>query len=130
MVKNPPDNAGEVDSIPGLERSGEGNDNPLQYLCLVGYNSWGHRRAGHNLVTKNRNKVNSYKVRKNVKTDVVVQGRHLTRSDSNVEPRGWSGTRAHILTTSVCIASWLFTHYMQSSYNYVPINCYWASLKC
>ena len=27
--------AGEVDSIPGLERSpGEGNGNPLQYFCL------------------------------------------------------------------------------------------------
>ena len=38
MVKNPPDNVGDVrnvGSIPGLGRSpGEGNGNPLQYSCL------------------------------------------------------------------------------------------------
>ena len=35
MVKNPPANAGDADSIPGLgESPGEGNGNPLQYSCL------------------------------------------------------------------------------------------------
>ena len=35
VVKNPPANAGDVGSIPGLEGSpGEGNGNPLQYSCL------------------------------------------------------------------------------------------------
>ena len=35
MVKNPPDNAGKVDLIPGSGRFlGEGNDNPLQYSSL------------------------------------------------------------------------------------------------
>ena len=35
MVKNPPTNAGDTDSIPGLGRSpGQGTDNPLQYSCL------------------------------------------------------------------------------------------------
>jgi len=35
VVKNPPVNAGDVGSIPGLERYlGEGNGNPLQYSCL------------------------------------------------------------------------------------------------
>ena len=35
VVKNPPDNAGDTGSIPGLGRSpGEGNDYPLQYSCL------------------------------------------------------------------------------------------------
>ena len=35
MVKNPPANAGDTGSIPGLGRSpGEGNGNPLQYSCL------------------------------------------------------------------------------------------------
>ena len=35
MVNNPPDNAGDSGSIPGLGRSpGEGNDNPLQYSHL------------------------------------------------------------------------------------------------
>ena len=34
-VRNPPANAGDVDSIPGSERSpGEGNSNPLQHSCL------------------------------------------------------------------------------------------------
>ena len=42
MVKNPPANAGDVGSIPGLGRSpGERNGNELQYSCLgnpmVGY---------------------------------------------------------------------------------------------
>ena len=33
--KNPPANAGDSGSIPGLGRSpGEGNGNPLQYSCL------------------------------------------------------------------------------------------------
>ena len=35
VVKNLPDNAGDMDLIPGLERSpGEGNGYPLQYSCL------------------------------------------------------------------------------------------------
>ena len=34
VVKNPAANAGDVDSIPGSERSpGEGNGNPLRYYC-------------------------------------------------------------------------------------------------
>ena len=35
VVKNPPANAGDLGSIPGLGRSpGEGNGSPLQYPCL------------------------------------------------------------------------------------------------
>ena len=35
MVRNPPVNVEDVDSIPNLERSlGEENDNPLQYSSL------------------------------------------------------------------------------------------------
>ena len=35
VVKNPPANAGDTGSIPGLERyPGEGNGNPLQYSYL------------------------------------------------------------------------------------------------
>ena len=35
VVKNPPANAGDTGSIPGLGRyCGEGNGNPLQYSCL------------------------------------------------------------------------------------------------
>ena len=34
-MKNPPANAGDMDSIPGLGRfPGGGNGNPLQYSCL------------------------------------------------------------------------------------------------
>ena len=36
MVKNLPANAGDMGSIPGSGRTpAEGNDNPLQYSCLV-----------------------------------------------------------------------------------------------
>ena len=35
VVKNPPANAGDAGSIPGLARSlGRGNGNPFQYSCL------------------------------------------------------------------------------------------------
>ena len=35
VVKNPPANAGELGSVPGLGRShGEEKGNPLQYSCL------------------------------------------------------------------------------------------------
>ena len=35
LLKNPPANAGDMDSTPGSERStGEENDNQLQYSCL------------------------------------------------------------------------------------------------
>ena len=35
MVKNPPANAGDAGSVPGLGRSpGGGNGSPLQYSCL------------------------------------------------------------------------------------------------
>ena len=38
VVKNPPANAGDMGSIPGLGRSfGVVNGNPLQYSCLENY---------------------------------------------------------------------------------------------
>ena len=41
MVNNPVVNAGDVGLIPGSERSpGEGNGNPLQYLCLENPIAW------------------------------------------------------------------------------------------
>ena len=46
MVKNPPVNAGDMGSIPGLGRSpGEGNGNPFQYSCLGNTMDRGARRA-------------------------------------------------------------------------------------
>ena len=63
MVKNYPANAGDagdLGSIPGSGSSpGERNGNPLQYSCLGKSHGprsladpWGHKRARHNLVTK------------------------------------------------------------------------------
>ena len=35
VMKNPPANAGDADSVPGMGRGPEeGNGNPLQYSCL------------------------------------------------------------------------------------------------
>ena len=62
VVKNLPEMqemcAEDAKVIPVSGRSpGEGNGNPLQYSCLEdpmarGYRSWGCKRVGHNLVTK------------------------------------------------------------------------------
>ena len=46
VVKNPPANAKDAGSIPGLGTSpGEGNGNPLQYSCLGNPVDRGARRA-------------------------------------------------------------------------------------
>ena len=54
LVKNPPTNAGDVGSIPGLGKSpGEGNGNSLQYSCLgnplerslAGYSPWDSKES-------------------------------------------------------------------------------------
>ena len=59
--KESPCKAGDAGLIPGSGRCpGEGNGNPLQFLpgkshehrSLVGYSPWGHKRVGHDLVTK------------------------------------------------------------------------------
>ena len=51
MVKESTCNAGDLGSIPGLERSpGEGHGNPLQYFCLEnphGQRSLESQRMGH-----------------------------------------------------------------------------------
>ena len=55
MVKNPPVNAGDVGSIPGLGRfSGEGNGNPLQSSCLENPTDRGAWRATVHGVTRSR----------------------------------------------------------------------------
>ena len=54
-AKNPPANAGDAGSIPGLARSlGEGNGNPLQYSCLENPMDRGAWRAIVHQVSKNR----------------------------------------------------------------------------
>ena len=61
MLKNLPASAGDVGSILGSVRSpGEGNGNPLQYLCLGNHmdkGAWhatvyGVAKVRHDLVTK------------------------------------------------------------------------------
>ena len=53
VVKNPPANAGDMGSIPGLGRSPrEGNGNPLQYSCLGNPMDRGARWATVHGVTK------------------------------------------------------------------------------
>ena len=53
VVKNPPDNAGDMGLIPELIRSrGEGNGNPLQYSCLGNPMDRGAWRATVHGVTK------------------------------------------------------------------------------
>ena len=61
VVKNPPDNTGDVDSVLGSGRSpGGGNGNPLQYSCLgnsMDRRAWwaivceGHKSVGHSLAS-------------------------------------------------------------------------------
>ena len=63
VVKNLPDNAGDVNSIPGLGRfPGKANGNTLQYSCLVNfmergawwaiYSSRCRKRVSRDLATK------------------------------------------------------------------------------
>ena len=52
-VKNPPANAGDLGSVPGLGRSsGGGKSNPLQYSCLGNPMDRGARRATVHEITK------------------------------------------------------------------------------
>ena len=62
MVKNPPANAGDASSTPGLGRSlGEGKWHPTPVVLpgkshgqrsLVGYSPWGCKRVRNDLATK------------------------------------------------------------------------------
>ena len=61
MVKNPPANAGDIEStglIPGLGRSSvEGNSFPLQYSCLENSMDRGAWQATVHGVTKSRTRL-------------------------------------------------------------------------
>ena len=65
VIKNPPANAEDAGSVPGLGRSpGERNDHPLQYSCLGipwteepgRLQSMGLPRVGHKRETEHANK--------------------------------------------------------------------------
>ena len=58
LVKNPPANAGDMVSIPGVGRSpGGGNGNPLQYSCLENPMDRGAWRATVHWVTKSQSRL-------------------------------------------------------------------------
>ena len=60
VVKNPPANAGDTGSIPGLGRSpGEGNGNPLQYSSLENPMDRGARRAPVHGVAKSQTRLSN-----------------------------------------------------------------------
>ena len=116
VVKNPPANAGDSGSIPGLGKSpGGGNGNPLQYSCLenpmgrgslVGYSLWGHKRVGHALAIEHsrQNKLRQHHVGLqwvlNPMTGVCIERKHEThreKSHANMEQRlGWCSYREEI----------------------------------
>ena len=61
VLKDPPENAGDMGSIPGLERPLEKKMATHASILaweshgqrsLVGYSPWGHKRVGHNLAIK------------------------------------------------------------------------------
>ena len=57
VIKNPPAKAGDMNSIPGLGRS-PGEETLVSCWEIPwteepgGYSPWGHKRVGHNLMTK------------------------------------------------------------------------------
>ena len=60
-VKNPPANAGDVDSTPGSGRSlGEGNGDPLQYSCLGNPMGGGAWQATVHGVAKGRTRLSDF----------------------------------------------------------------------
>ena len=77
-VKNPPANAGDLGSIPGLGRSpGVGNGNPLQYSCLrnpMDRGVWwatahGVKKVRHGLATKQQT---ATIMEKNMKKNICI----------------------------------------------------------
>ena len=61
VVKNPPTNAGNADSIPGLGRSPEeGNSNPLQYSRLENSMGRGAWQATVHGVTKSQTRLSTH----------------------------------------------------------------------
>ena len=61
VAKNPPDNAGDVGSIPGSGRSpGEGNGNPFQYSHLENSMGRGAWRAAKSRVAKSQTWLNDW----------------------------------------------------------------------
>ena len=53
-------NAGDLDSIPGLGRSGEGNSNLLQYSCLENPKDRGAWKATVHGVTKSQTQLSNF----------------------------------------------------------------------
>ena len=93
MVKNPPTNAGDMGSIPGLGRSpGIGNSNLLQYSCLGNPMDIGAWQAIVHGVTKEPNTTEH--ARKQHTINVKAQGEQfpqmiLTESVIQMNKKTW-----------------------------------------
>ena len=84
-------NAGDLGSIPGLERSpGEGKGYPSQYSGLensMDYSPWGHKRVGHNLTTRlNNNTCKGHKVNTTWAMLKITYGEMRMQSVSKLDP--------------------------------------------
>ena len=118
VVKNPPVNAGDEGSIPGLGRSlGKGNSNPLQYSCLenphgqrslAGYSPRG-QKVRHDLVTKQHMTYNSsfysFQVYGCAALSTLTCKHHLHRIDFSPDCNlGLTPTRSAGVTAPLCKA--------------------------
>ena len=74
MVRDPPDNAGDADLVPGLGRSpGGGNGNPLQCSCLG--NPWTEEPGGLQSVgSQSQTGLSDYAPRVDIKTECLRAG--------------------------------------------------------
>ena len=89
MVKNPPANLGDMDPIPGLERSpGGGNGNPLQLSCLenpMHSEAWwaivhGSQKVGHDWATEHTGHLCNYEFLTTFSGLVIAMKPHFTWS--------------------------------------------------
>ena len=103
VVKNPPANAGDANSIPGPGKSsGEGNGNPFQYSCLENpkdRGAWqatvhgGHNRIRHNLWLNNTETASKLQGKRPSSFECTVRMDSHKREEQNnaiqnKEPRG------------------------------------------
>ena len=97
VVKNPPANAEDAGSIPGLGRSlGVGNDNQLQYSCLKNSLDRGAWWATVHRVTTSQTQLNTH-----THTDHMLQQFHT----SGYLAKGNKNTNSKDICTPICITA-------------------------
>ena len=111
VIKNLPDNAGDVrnaGSIPRLGRSpGVGNGNPLQYSCLENSMVRGVWWAAVHGITKSQTRLKRLSTNKSLLTEIQDQIKTMTHFFSE----NWKELTFHI----VCILNFLSTVFQLSS---------------